>query len=210
MGSVRRDYGLVEGRDWELKLRPQLPVTTATCLVRSFEHPCAHTSSFPAGAKSVLPGCWHVDLFDGHSHATVGGIRGRAMKHRLLGVTASFVLVMTTVTVIGVGVSGAVPLPNATGSVACKISGTGVFRPKLTASGIPVTVVKFHFAGVLLTSGGCGATAGIPNSAGSLTPVAINSVVVNGTGLLTGPANANSCAVFSATDAVGVVKVKFA
>lgn len=134
---------------------------------------------------------------------------GRTMKCRLLGISAVFVLVMTTVTVVGEGVSGAAPLPSATGSVACKISGTGGFGPKLTVLGIPITPVKFHFFGASPTSGGCGGSAGIPNSAGSLTPVAINSVAVKGTGFLSGPPNANSCAVFSALDAVGTVKVKF-
>ena len=130
------------------------------------------------------------------------------MKHRLLGVAAVFVLAMTTVTIVSEGVSGAAP-PHAVGSVACKISGAGGFGPKLTATGVPTTAVKFHFLGASPTSGGCGGSVGIPNSAGFLTPVTVNSVVVKGTGFLSGPANANSCAVFSTLDAAGIVKVKF-
>ncbi len=129
------------------------------------------------------------------------------MKRKLLGIGAVFILAMTTVTVVGEGVSGAA-LPQATGSVSCKISGTGGFGPKLTATGTPTTAVKFHFVGAS-PAGGCGGTAGIPNSAGFLTPVTINSVVVKGKGFLSGVANANSCAVFSTLDGAGVVKVRF-
>jgi hypothetical protein len=130
------------------------------------------------------------------------------MKRKLLGIGAVFVLVMTTVTVVGEGVSGAAP-PSATGSVSCKISGSGKFGPKLTAAGIATNAVKFNFTGASPTSGGCTSSAGVPNSAGFLTPVTINSVTVKGVGYLTGPLNANSCAVFSTADAVGVVKVRF-
>jgi len=125
------------------------------------------------------------------------------MMRKLVGVSAVFVLAMTTVTVVG-----EVPL-SATGSVSCKISGAGKFAPKLTPAGNPVTVVKVKFAGASATSGGCSSSAGVPNSAGTLTPVTINSVTVKGAGKLVGPANANSCAKFSTADAAGVVKVKF-
>jgi len=126
---------------------------------------------------------------------------------RMLGIGAVFILAMTTVTIVGEGVSGAA-LPSATGAVSCKISGTGGFSPKLTPTGSATTAVKFRFVGAS-PAGGCSGTAGIPNSAGSLTPVTINSVVVKGMGFLSGPANANSCAVFSTFDGAGVVKVRF-
>lgn len=130
------------------------------------------------------------------------------MIRKLVGIGAVFVLAMTTVTVVGEGVSGAMPL-SATGSVTCKISGTGTFSPKLTVAGVATTAVKFKFKGASPTSGGCTSSAGVINSAGTVTPVTINSVVVKGTGYLSGPANANSCAVFSTADAAGVVKVRF-
>jgi hypothetical protein len=130
------------------------------------------------------------------------------MLRRVLGIGAVFVLAMTAVTVVGEGVSGAAP-PSATGSVSCKFSGTGKFAPKLTATGVATTAVKFKFKGASPTSGGCTSAAGVPNSAGALTSVTINSVVVKGVGYLSGPANANSCAVFSSADTAGVVKVKF-
>lgn len=130
------------------------------------------------------------------------------MKRKLLGIGAVFILTITTVTVVGEGVSGAA-LPSATGSVFCNISGAGGFGPKLTAAGVATTAVKFHFLGASPTSGGCTASAGVPNSAGFISPVTINSVKVKGTGYLSGVLNANSCAVFSTVDAAGVVKVKF-
>jgi len=132
------------------------------------------------------------------------------MHRKLLGIGAVFVLLMTTVTVVGEGVSAAAPPPSATGSVACKIIGAGKFGPKLTATGTTgLTVDKIKFNGVSPTSGGCASSAVTANSAGLLTPVTINSVVVKGGGYLSGPANANSCAAFSSADAVGVVQVKF-
>ncbi len=130
------------------------------------------------------------------------------MYRKLLGISAVFALLMTTVTIVGEGVSGAAA-PSATGTVSCKITGTGGFGPKLTAAGVNTTAVKFHFKGASPTSGGCTSSAGVPNSAGFLTPVVINTVVVKGVGYLSGPANANSCAVFSTADAAGVVKVRF-
>jgi hypothetical protein len=131
------------------------------------------------------------------------------MHRKLLGIGAAFVLLMTTVTIVGEGVSAAAPPPSATGSVSCKITGTGKFGPKLTATGVATTAVKFKFNGASPTANGCTSSAGVPNSAGFLTPVTITSVVVKGTGSLSGPANANSCAVFTSADAVGVVQVKF-
>lgn len=127
---------------------------------------------------------------------------------KLMGVSVVFALAMTMVTVVGVGVSGAVPL-SATGSVSGKISGTGKFAPKLTAAGNPVTTVKIKFSGASSTAPGCSSSAGVPNSARSLTPVTITSMTVKGAGVLVGPANANSCAKFSTADATGVIKVKF-
>ena len=131
------------------------------------------------------------------------------MHRKLLGIGAVFVLLMTTVTIVGEGVSAAVP-PSASGSVSCKITGTGKFGPKLTANGLTGnTGVKFKFIGASPTSGGCTSTAGVPNSAGFLTPVTINTVIVKGVGFLTGPANANACANFTSFDATGSITVKF-
>ncbi len=130
------------------------------------------------------------------------------MHRKLLGISAVFVLLMTTVTVVGEGVSGAAA-PSASGSVSCKITGTGKFSPKLTATGVNTTGVKFRFLGASPTSGGCTSSAGVPNSAGTVTPVTINTVAVKGVGFLAGPANANACAIFSSADAVGSVTVRF-
>jgi hypothetical protein len=130
------------------------------------------------------------------------------MQRRLLGIGIAFALLLPTVTVLGEGVSGAAA-PSATGTVSCTITGAGKFGPKLTATGVNTTGVKFRFLGASASSGGCTSTAAVPNSAGALTPVTINTVRVKGVGYLSGPANANSCAVFSAADTVGVVKVKF-
>jgi len=130
------------------------------------------------------------------------------MNRKMLGLAAACVLGITAVALISEGTAGAAP-GNAVGSVACKITGKGGFSPKLTAPGVATTAVKFHFVGVSPNPGGCGSSAGVPNSAGGLTPVIINGVKVVGTGFLSGPVNANSCAVFTAADAAGVVKVKF-
>jgi len=129
------------------------------------------------------------------------------MYRKLLGIGAAFALLMTTVTIVGEGVSAAVP-PGAHGSVSCHFAGVGRFGPKLTPAGNPVTAVKFLFHGASPSSGPCTSSAVVPNTGGTLTPVAIHGVVVKGAGYLAGPANANSCAVFSTTDAVGIVKVK--
>ena len=129
---------------------------------------------------------------------------------RLIGMTGvALALLVSLSAVVGEGVGSAAPPPSATGSVACKITGTGNFSPKLTFAGVSTTAVKFKFNAASPTSGGCGGAAGIPNSAGSLTPVTITAVTVRAIGYLTGPANANSCSVFSSTDTIGVIKVKY-
>ena len=131
------------------------------------------------------------------------------MKRKMLGITAAAILTITMCTVVGEGVSGAAPPPSASGSVSCKITGIGKFGPKLTLPGIAITGVKYKFAGASPTSGGCTSSAGVPNSAGFLSPVTINTVTVKGVGFLSGPLNANSCAMFTTADTAGVVTVKF-
>jgi hypothetical protein len=124
------------------------------------------------------------------------------MLRRLLGLSAVLVLASTAFALVDPGVSGAAT-PVATGTVGCKITGSGKFGPKLTLAG-STTTVKIKFTAT--STGGCGAQARIP---GAL--VTISGVSIQGKGTLTSlaPGNANSCANFTAADTVGVVKVKF-
>jgi len=124
------------------------------------------------------------------------------MVRRLIGVLAALVLALTALALVDPGVSGAAG-PPATGSVGCKISGTGKFGPKLTLAGSSTTV-KIHFNAT--ATGGCGAQATIPGAV-----VTITGVTIVGSGYLTtlAPGNANSCANFTSADTIGVVKVKF-
>ena len=124
------------------------------------------------------------------------------MLRKLLGLSAVLVLASTVFALVDPGVSGAAT-PVATGTVGCKITGSGKFGPKLTLAG-STTTVRIRFTAT--STGGCGAQARIP---GAL--VTISGVSIQGKGTLTSlsPGNANSCASFTAADTIGVVKVKF-
>lgn len=127
------------------------------------------------------------------------------ITNKLGAVAATVLLTLGGITFMG-GVASATPHPQAYGSMTCAVTGVGKFGPKLTASGTPVTAVKTVFKGVA-GSGGCTGTAGIPNTAGTLTPVAISGAKFTGAGYYRGPANANSCPVFSSTDSVGAMTI---
>jgi hypothetical protein len=113
----------------------------------------------------------------------------------------------TVLTVVDAGVGNAMPPPAASGTLQCNITGNGKFSPKLTAAGIAITAVKTKFKGV---GSGCTGTATTTNSAGTTTPVTIPNVKIKAAGFIqpTGPGNANACAVFTASDGVGSIKVK--
>jgi hypothetical protein len=127
---------------------------------------------------------------------------GKTMYRKLLGMSAVLVLASTGFALAEPGVSGAA-VPSATGTVGCKISGSGKFAPKLTLPGT-TTTVKIKFTAT--ATGGCGAQARIP---GAL--VSITGVTIKGAGTLTSlaPGNANSCPNFTSADTIGVVKVRF-
>ncbi|HVC71336.1 MAG TPA: hypothetical protein VNC61_13860 [Acidimicrobiales bacterium] len=122
-----------------------------------------------------------------------------------VGAVALPVLLALGVVVVTGGTAVAMP-PQGYGSMTCAVTGVGKFSPKLTAAGSPVTAVKTIFKGVSV-SGSCTGTAGIPNTAGTLTPVTISGAKFKGAGYYSGPANANSCPVFSSTDSVGAIKI---
>ena len=131
------------------------------------------------------------------------------MLRKLFGMGAAVVIGTTALAVVAPGVSGAAA-PAAIGNVTCKVTGLGTFSPKLTLSGtIGVTAEKYSFKEVS-PAGGCGGTAGIPNSTGSLTPVTILGVTIKGTGFLKPPAGlANACSVFNLADSIGSLKVTY-
>lgn len=104
------------------------------------------------------------------------------------------------------GTAWAMPHPPAYGSMSCAVTGVGKFGPKLTAAGTPVTAVKTAFKGVSVV-GSCTGTAGISSTSGTLTPVTISGAKFKGAGYYSGPANANSCPVFSSTDSVGAMAI---
>jgi hypothetical protein len=135
------------------------------------------------------------------------GRSGEIMFRKMLGVSAVFLLSVTLVTVVDSAVVSAMPNPPASGTLQCNISGNGKFAPKLTAAGLAVTAVKTKFKGV---GSGCTGTATTTNSAGTTSPVTIPNVKIKGAGYIqpTGPGNANACAVFTASDGVGMIKVK--
>jgi len=92
------------------------------------------------------------------------------MTRKLLGISAVVVLASTTFALADPGVSGAAAL-SATGSVGCKITGSGKFSPKLTLAGSS-TVVKIKFTAT--STGGCGAQATIPGATVSISAVSIS------------------------------------
>jgi hypothetical protein len=129
------------------------------------------------------------------------------MFRKMLGVSAVILLSTTLLTVVDSAVVSAMPNPPASGTLLCNISGNGRFAPKLTASGIAVTAVKTKFKGV---GSGCTGSATTTNSAGTTSPVTIPNVKIKAAGYIqpTGPGNANACAVFTASDGVGVITAK--
>ena len=143
---------------------------------------------------------------DAERHRGVGARRssdsGGIMKLRNLALGTALAVSATGALVAVPGVAGAVP-PSAQGTVNCPVTGAGGFGPKLTAAGVATAAVKWHFLGATPTSGTCTASAGVPNSAGFLSPVTITGVKVKGVGYLSGPLNANSCPVFSARTSPG-------
>jgi hypothetical protein len=124
------------------------------------------------------------------------------MLRKLLGTAAVLVLASSALALAQPGVSGATP-PPASGTVGCKISGSGKFAPKLTVPGSHPTV-KIKFTAT--ATGGCGGQAGAGGAV-----VNITGVTIKGVGVLTSlaPGNANSCANFTTADTIGTVKVKF-
>ncbi len=131
------------------------------------------------------------------------------MIRKLLGISAAVVISTAALTAVDAGVSGAAA-PPATGSVSCNVTGIGKFSPKLTLLG-NATAVKFRFKEATPTSGGCTGSVSVPNSAGFLSPVTVTGVKVKGLGYLvpTGPGNANACSVFTASDTIGSITVKY-
>jgi len=132
------------------------------------------------------------------------------MLRKLFGMGATVVLATTALAVATPGVSGAAA-PAAVGSVSCPVTGLGYFSPKLTFPGTTgVTAIKYHFKEASPTSGGCTGSAGVPNSAGSITPVTIFGVKIKGTGFLIPPSGvANSCSAFNLADSIGSLTVKY-
>jgi len=132
------------------------------------------------------------------------------MIRKVVGVAAAVLMSTAALTAIDSGVSGASG-PPASGNVSCPVTGTGRFSPKLTLAGIAITAVKFTFKEASPTSGGCTGTVMAPNSAGTLGPVIIHGVTIKGVGYLQplGPGNANACSVFSSSDTIGSLTVKY-
>jgi hypothetical protein len=136
------------------------------------------------------------------------------MIRKLSASSAAVIVAATLFTLFDAGVSGAMPAQAATGTVTCQIHGKGKFSPKLTLAGVATTAVKIKFHGVSGNSmglPGCSAVASVTNTAGTTTPVTITNVKVKGSGFIqpTSAGNANACSVFTSSDSVGVVKVKF-
>jgi hypothetical protein len=129
------------------------------------------------------------------------------MFRKMLGISGVCLLSATVLTVVDAGVGSAMPPPAASGTLQCKIVGNGMFSPKLTVAGMAITAVKTKFKAV---SNGCTSSAGVVNSAGTITPVSIPSAKIKAMGFIqpTGPGNANACAVFTASDGVGNIKAK--
>ena len=130
------------------------------------------------------------------------------MKRKLLAVSAALLVCGSLLVVIDSGVAGAVA-PSATGSVVCNVTGKGSFTPGLTLAGSTTPV---HISFGAATTSGCFSAAVASNSTGSLSPVTITGVSVTGTGTLVPLSSsllANKCAVFKASDTIGVIKVHY-
>ncbi len=128
------------------------------------------------------------------------------MQRKKVGAAALVALVAFGSVLVSTGTASAVPLPKAVGSVGCKVSGAGKFAPKLTPAGTAVTILKTVFTGS--STGGCGGSAGIPNTAGTLTPVTITGAAFKGVGYYNGAPHPDSCPSFTTADVVGIIKVK--
>jgi hypothetical protein len=127
------------------------------------------------------------------------------MKRTFFVVSAIAVLSATVFGVVDAGVAGAAS-PAATGTIGCKITGSGTFSPKLTISGNS-TAVKINFK----AKGGCSGTVKAPNSAGALVPVTVSSVAISGTGFFNkaGAGFANKCSNVQSSDKIGAITVTY-
>lgn len=124
------------------------------------------------------------------------------MKRKVLALSAIVVLAATLFTAADSGVAGAAP-PAATGSVGCKITGSGRFSPTLTLAGSATTDTT-----VFTASGACSASATIPGTTivPSITAV---SIVAKGTFKKVGAGFANKCSAVQLSDRIGVIKVTY-
>ena len=127
------------------------------------------------------------------------------MRRTFFVVTAVAVLSTTVFGVVDAGVAGAAG-PAASGTIGCKVTGSGTFSPKLTLSGSS-TAVKINFK----AKGGCSGTVTAPNSAGALGPVTVASVSISGTGYFkkSGAGFANKCSAVQSSDKIGVITVTY-
>jgi hypothetical protein len=115
-----------------------------------------------------------------------------------LGFTAAVVIALMSVT-MSAGTAFAAPV--ASGSVGCKVLGTGKFHPKLTLAGSPGGV-KFTFKG---QSSGCSSSAMVGS-----TPVTVTGATITASGFWNLPSggSGSSCASLTA-DLLGTLKIKY-
>ena len=128
------------------------------------------------------------------------------MKRKLPAFFAIAVLSATLFTVVDTGTAFAAA-PAATGTIGCKILGSGRFSPPLTIPGSSKTV-KVNFNA---KSASCGGNVKAPNSAGLVGPVTVSSVAITGSGYIkkVGPGFANKCSNFQGSDTIGVITVTY-
>ena len=122
------------------------------------------------------------------------------MGRRLSGVSVVVLLVATTLSVTSnVGVAWAAK-PDASGTVTCKVTGSGTFSPKLTLAGSPGGV-KFTFTA---KASKCKSNATIPGAIATITGATVTaSGYWNGSG-----PSGSSCASLP-TDTLGTVNAKY-
>ena len=133
---------------------------------------------------------------------------GGTMRHKLLVLFAIAVLSSTLFTVIGTGPAFAAA-PAASGSIYCKILGSGVFSPRIPGSS---KTVKVNFSAKSpAKSASCSGKVKAPNSAGNVGPVNVTGVAITGSGYIkkVGPGIANTCANFQRHDTIGVITVTY-
>ena len=124
------------------------------------------------------------------------------MDRRMLGAglgLAAMAMALTVPVDSGVAWAGN---PPASGSVSCKVTGSGTFSPRLTSAGSPGGV-KFAFTA---KSTDCSSSATLPSGA----PVAITGVTVTASGFwnpASGPTG-SSCASLT-TDTLGALQLKY-